>query len=92
MRALLDFYESLIFQGVRGDVFKSAILQFLAVLEIDEEINRLRQANDFSYMLAGVVYYVRVLAVEIILPSTEREDQNEEDDKRFLPTIPTYNS
>jgi hypothetical protein len=83
MKALLDFYESLIFQGVRGDVFKSAILHFLAVLGIDEEINRLRQANDFSYMLAGVVYCVRVLAVEIILPSTEREDQNEEDDRHF---------
>jgi hypothetical protein len=83
MKALLDFYESIIFQGVRGDVFKSVILHFLAVLRIDEEINRLRQANDFSYMLAGVVYCVRVLAVEIILPSTEREDQNEEDDRRF---------
>lgn len=34
-------------------------------------------------MLASVVYYVRVLAVEIILPSTEREDQDKEDDKRF---------
>jgi hypothetical protein len=68
---------------VRGDVFKSAVLHFLAVLGIDEEIGRLRQANDFSYMLAGVVYCVRVLAVEIILPSTERENQDEEDDKRF---------
>lgn len=83
MQALLDFYESLIFQGVRGDVFKGAILHFLAVLRIDEEINRLRQANDFSYMLAGVVYCVRVLAVEIILPSIEREDQNEEDYRHF---------
>jgi hypothetical protein len=64
-------------------VFKSAILHFLAVLRIDEEINRLRQANDFLYILAGVVYYMRVLAVEIILPSIEREDQNEEDNKHF---------
>ena len=64
-------------------MFKSAILHFLAVLGIDREINRLRQANDFSYILAGVVYYIRVLAIEIILPSTEREDQNEEDDKYF---------
>jgi hypothetical protein len=68
---------------VRRDVFKSAILHFLAVLRIDEEINRLRQANDFLYILAGVVYYMRVLAVEIILPSIEREDQNEEDNKHF---------
>lgn len=74
MKALLDFYESLIFQRVRGDVFKSAVLHFLAMLGVDEEIGRLRQANDFSYMLAGVVYCVRVLAVEIILPSTKRED------------------
>ena len=64
-------------------MFKSAILHFLAMLRIDEKINRLRQANDFSYILASVVYCVRVLAVEIILPSAEREDQNEEDDKRF---------
>jgi hypothetical protein len=34
-------------------------------------------------MLAGVVYCAQVLAVEIILPSTEREDQDEEDDKCF---------
>jgi hypothetical protein len=55
-------------------MFKSTILHFLAVLRIDEEISQLRQANDFSYILAGVVYYVRVLAVEIILPSIGRED------------------
>jgi hypothetical protein len=59
---------------VRRDVFKSAVLHFLAVLGIDKEIGRLHQANDFLYILAGIVYYVRVLAVKIILPSTERED------------------
>ena len=81
--ALLRFYESLIFQHVRGDVFKSAILHFLAILGIDEETRRLRQANDFSYMLAGVVYCVRVIAVEVILPLEEREDQDDADDERF---------
>jgi superfamily II DNA helicase RecQ len=84
--ALLEFYESLIFQHVRGDTFKSAILHFLAVLGIDEETRRLRQANDFSYMLAGIVYCIRVIAVEIILPSEEREDQDDEDDERFKQT------
>ncbi|TKA62306.1 hypothetical protein B0A55_12932, partial [Friedmanniomyces simplex] len=44
---------------------------------------RLRQANDFSYMLAGVVYCTRVLAIEVILPSDQRQEQNDEDDKRF---------
>jgi hypothetical protein len=86
LKALLDFYESLIFQRVRGDTFKSAILHFLAVLGIDEETRRLRRANDFSYMLAGVVYCMRVIAVEVILPSEEREDQGDEDDERFKRT------
>lgn len=86
LKALLDFYESLIFQHVRGDTFKSAILHFLAVLGIDEETRRLRQANDFSYMLAGVVYCMRVIAVEVILPSEEREDQDDVDDERFRRT------
>jgi superfamily II DNA helicase RecQ len=86
LKALLDFYESLIFQRVRGDTFKSAILHFLAVLGIDEETRRLRQANDFSYMLAGIVYCMRVIAVEVILPSEEREDQGDEDDERFKRT------
>ena len=82
-QALLEFYESLIFQHVRGDTFKSAILHFLAVLGINEETRRLREANDFSYMLAGIVYCIRVIAAEIILPSEEREDQDDEDDERF---------
>ena len=68
---------------MRGDTFKSAILHFLAVLGINEETRRLREANDFSYMLAGMVYYIRVIAAEIILPSEEREDQDNEDDERF---------
>jgi hypothetical protein len=71
---------------VRGDTFKSAILHFLAVLGIDEETRRLRRANDFSYMLAGVVYCIRVIAIKVILPSEEREDQGDEDDERFKRT------
>ena len=68
---------------MRGDTFKSAILHFLAVLGINEETRRLREANDFSYMLASIAYCIRVIAVEIILPSEEREDQNDKDDERF---------
>ncbi|KAI7371326.1 hypothetical protein KC328_g17564, partial [Hortaea werneckii] len=81
--ALLGWYESLIFQKVRGQPFQSVLLHFLAVLGINEDTFRLRQANDFSYMLAGVVYCTRVLAVEILLPSSEREEQGEADDRRF---------
>jgi len=81
--ALLQWYESIIFQHVRGETFKSVVLHFLAVLGIHEEEFRLRQANDFSYMLAGVVYCTRVLGAEIILPARERDEQDEADDKRF---------
>ncbi|KAK3615722.1 hypothetical protein LTR22_027326 [Elasticomyces elasticus] len=60
-----------------------AFLHFLAVLGIDDETGRLRQTNDFSYMLAGVGYCMRALAVEIVLPSAERDQQGHEDDKTF---------
>ena len=49
-------------------------MQYLAVLGINTQTNRLRTAKNFSYMLARVVYCVRVLAVEKILPAAERDD------------------
>lgn len=83
MKALLSFYKSLLFQGVHRNVFKSTILHFLAMLRFDKEINQLYQANNFLYMLAGIMYCVRMLAIEIILPSMERNNQDEEDNKWF---------
>ena len=82
--ALLRFSETLIFQKVYGDVFQSPLLHFLAVLGIDEDNNRLRQGNDFSYMLAGVVYCVRVIALEILLPAEQRSSQGETEFEMFL--------
>ena len=79
----MEVFQRLIFQRVRGDTFKSTLLHFLAVLGIDGETRRLREANDFSYMLAGVVYCVRVLSAEILLPSAKREQQGDEDDRKF---------
>jgi hypothetical protein len=86
MQAMLRVFQSFIFQKVGGQQFKSGLIHFLAVLGIDEDNNRLRRASDFSYILAGVVYCVRLLAVEILLPSPERDEQEEDDDvrERFL--------
>lgn len=84
MQALRNFLQSLVCQTVRGDNFCSPVLHFLAVLGIDAEMGRLREANDFSFMLAGVVYCTRVIAVDAVLPSGERHVQGEEDDARFL--------
>jgi hypothetical protein len=67
-------------------MFKSAILHFLAVLGIDKETRRLQQANDFSYILAGIVYCIQVIAIEVILLSEEREDQGDKDDECFKRT------
>ena len=51
------------------------MLHFLAVLGIDGENDRLREANDYSYMLAGVVYCTWIIALEMLLPSEFRASQ-----------------
>jgi hypothetical protein len=71
MDILLRLIKSFIFVTIREDVFSSRLLHFLAILSIDEEIGRLREVNDFSYMLARVVYCTRIFVVEVILPSAE---------------------
>ena len=73
-----------ILTGYGSDKFSSGLVQYLAVLGIDTQTNRLRTAKNFSYMLASVVYCVRVLAAEKILPAAERNNQTEEDCERFL--------
>ena len=84
LQAISIFFRELIFWKVRGKIFDSTLMHFLAVLGINEDTNRSRGGNDFSYMLAGVVYCSRVLAVEILLPSVERDEQTVDDDRRFL--------
>jgi len=86
MQFMLDVFRSFIFHKVGGQQFKSGLIHFLAVLGIDDENNRLRRASDFSYILAGVVYCIRLLGVEILLPSKDREEQEEDDQirERFL--------
>jgi len=84
MENTLKLLASFIFQTVGDRPFSSALVHFLAVLGIDEEMNRLRTADNYSYMLAGVVYCVRVLAMEALLPSARRDEQGEVERKHFL--------
>ena len=70
---LLRLLTSFIFKGTNGDPFSSGLVHFVAVLRIDTEMGRLRLAPQYSYMLAGVVYCTRVLAIEALLPSTRRQ-------------------
>lgn len=81
---LLDLSKAFIFQHIYTDPFESGLIHFLSVLGIDEEMGRLRTANDYSYMLAGMVYDVRMFAVESLLPSSERDTQGKLEIDHFL--------
>ncbi|KAF1955453.1 hypothetical protein CC80DRAFT_359348, partial [Byssothecium circinans] len=82
--ALLLALASFIFESTGDDPFSSGLIHFLAVLGIDGEMDRLRTAKSYSYMLAGVVYCTRVIAVEGLLPSARREEQGDVDREEFL--------
>jgi hypothetical protein len=65
-------------------------VQFLAVLGIDREIGRLRTAKNYSFMLAGIVYGVRVLGIEKLLPADRRDEQTEADREHFMKMRESY--
>ena len=72
---MLELCRTFIFCTFTGTEFECGLIHFCAILGIDSENNRLRRASDFTYILAGLVYDIRVLAAEILLPSHEREEQ-----------------
>lgn len=84
MEALLAVLAAFIFEPVDRSIFNSELVYFLAVLGIDGEMDRLRTAKDYLYMLVGVVDCVRVLGVEALLPAAEREGQEVEEREQFL--------
>ncbi|KAF2624455.1 P-loop containing nucleoside triphosphate hydrolase protein [Macroventuria anomochaeta] len=90
MQALLDALTSFFFASTQGRPFSSGLVHFLAVLGIDVEMNRLRTAKKYSYMLAGIVYCMRVLSVEKLLPSAYRDKQTDADRNKFLQTRKQY--
>ena len=72
---LLNLLTSFFFTTTGDKPFSSGLVHFLAVLGIDSDTNRLRTAKNYSYMLAGVVYCMRVLSVEkLLLPPRDRRD------------------
>jgi hypothetical protein len=75
---LLELLGSFIFERVRGDrPFGSGLLHFTAMLGIDRDRGILRTAKSYSNMLAAVVYCIRVLGAEILLPSAGRVGQSD---------------
>jgi superfamily II DNA or RNA helicase len=84
VNALLQVLASFVLTKTGDDPFSSGLIHFLAVLGIDAEMERLRTAKNYSYMLAGVVYCTRVIAAETLLPSAEREQQSDEHRNMFI--------
>lgn len=60
-----EFLASFIPKGLRREILETVIIYSLAIPGINGKMKWLPQA-DFSYTLAGFVYYIRVLAIEII--------------------------
>jgi superfamily II DNA helicase RecQ len=83
-RSLLDLSATFIFQKVYHQPFESPMLHFMAILGIDAENNRLRTGNDYSYMLAGLLYCTRVVGLELMLPSNRRTTQGVPEFDAFL--------
>ncbi|KAG6091014.1 hypothetical protein E4U31_007459 [Claviceps sp. LM219 group G6] len=71
-RSILEFSRSLIMQKIYGSEFDSPMIHFMAILGINAEHGTLREAQDYSYMLAGLVYCARVISLELLLPSKDR--------------------
>ena len=81
---LLNLLTSFFFTTTGDKLFSSRLIYFLAVLGINSDTNRLRTAKNYSYMLAGVVYCMRVLSVEKLLLSACCDKQTNKDCERFL--------
>jgi hypothetical protein len=75
MEALLALISSFIFTEYYPVALSTGLVQFLAVLGIDLEMACLRTAKNYLYMLAGTVYCMRVIALEKLLPASQRETQ-----------------
>jgi hypothetical protein len=80
----LRLSETLICQEVYHQAFNSSLIHFLAALGIHPETSRLRTAAQFSSLLGSLVYCIRVLSVELWLPSCRRAEQGATETLSFL--------
>jgi hypothetical protein len=65
-------------------VLSTSLIQFLAVLRINVDTDRLQTVKNYLYMLAGIAYYVQVLTLEKLLLGGQHNTQTEQDCNRFL--------
>ncbi|KAL5372453.1 hypothetical protein PMIN06_012138 [Paraphaeosphaeria minitans] len=84
LSALLQMLSAFIFTSYIRSPFECGLVHFMAVLGFDAEMGRLRTAKNYAYMVAGIVYCVRVIGVKYLLPSALREEQGAGERDRFL--------
>lgn len=72
---LLQFFRNVIFFKIGQNQFSSSLVHFAAVLGINPDTRRLRPATDYSSILAGMVYCIRIFAVEILFPHEQRQSE-----------------
>ena len=81
---MLTLLDSFIFQTADDESFHNSFIHFLTVLDIDEKMNWLWRADNFSFMLTEVIYCVWVLKMKILLSFNQQKHQNETKQEHFL--------
>ena len=84
LKVLLNLLISFFFIITSNKLFSSRLIYFLTILGINSNINYLYIVKNYLYILAGVVYYIRVLSVEKLLLSTCYNKQTNKNYKYFL--------
>ncbi|KAG6177301.1 hypothetical protein E4U10_000251 [Claviceps purpurea] len=84
--SIMEFSRCVVIQHVCDSDFANPVIHFMAVLGINANRGTMRECHEASPILAGVVYCVRVISLELLLPSTgpraPPEVQNFRDQRR----------
>ncbi|KAF1949009.1 hypothetical protein CC80DRAFT_430253, partial [Byssothecium circinans] len=73
LEVLLTALISFIFKSVGNQLFSSRLIYFLTMLGINAKANHLRMVKNYLYILTSIVYCIRVLAIEKLLPAACRD-------------------
>jgi hypothetical protein len=84
MDALLTSLALFIFVKYPREALLCRLVQFLAVLGINGGMGRLRTAKNYLFMLAGIVYCVRVLGLKTLLLARGRNRQTKANCDNFI--------
>ena len=69
------FFSQFIFHKVEGDKFRSVLIYFTTILDIDKKNHRLKKLINFSYILAGLTQDIKVLDAKLLLLAAKRKRQ-----------------